>query len=48
MTPKRVIGEAALELAERLAVAPEQHVQQPAPRRVGEGLEHRIHDSDYM
>jgi hypothetical protein len=39
MTPKRVIVEAFLQLAQRLPVPEEELVEQAPPRRVGEGLE---------
>ena len=48
MTPKRVIGSRCLERAQRLAVLPEQLVEQAPAGRIGERLEHLVHGAHYM
>jgi hypothetical protein len=40
--------ETPLELTERLSIPPKQHVQQAAPRGVGERLEYRVHSGNDM
>ena len=46
MTPKRVIVEALLERAQRLAVLAEELVEQAPPGRIGQRLEHLVHARD--
>ncbi len=46
MTPKRVIGRRDSRALRRLPVLAEQLVEQAAARRVGQRLEHVIHEDD--